>query len=61
MKPRKSVTNRFLIDTNVFIASIKNPDRETGSFDLILNLIANPDINLMGNDLLMLELSKYGQ
>ncbi len=61
MKPRKSVTNRFLIDTNVFIASIKNPDRKTGSLDLILNLIANPDINLMGNDLLMLELSKYGQ
>ena len=61
MKPRKSVTNRFLIDTNVFIASIKNPDRKTGSFDLILNLIANPNINLVGNDLLMRELSKYGQ
>lgn len=59
MKPRKSVTNQFLIDTNVFIASIKNPGRKTGSLDLILNLIANPDINLVGNDLLLLEFEKY--
>jgi predicted nucleic acid-binding protein len=59
MKRQKSGINRFLIDTNVFIASIKHPDRKTGSLDLILDLINNPDVCLVGNDLLLLEFEKY--
>jgi hypothetical protein len=48
-----------LIDTNVFIASIKHPDRKTGYLDLVLDLINNPDVCLVGNYLLLLEFEKY--
>ena len=49
----------LLIDNNVFIASIKHPDRKTGSLDLIFGLINNLDVCLVGNDLLLLEFQKY--
>ena len=58
MKRQKGGINRFLIDTNVFIASVKHSDRKTGSLDLILGLINNPDVCLVGNDLLLLGFEK---
>lgn len=42
---------RFLVDTNVFVAAIKNPGKKAGAIDLILELILNEEICLVGNDL----------
>jgi len=50
-----------LVDANVFIAAIKNPDKKTRSLDLIVELIENEKISLVGNDLLLLEFEKYSE
>jgi len=50
-----------LVDTNLFIASIKNPKRETTSLKLLLELIDNVNIMLIGNEFLIIEMEKYAQ
>ncbi len=61
MKRLKKNMQRFLVDTNVFVAAIKNPEKKAGAIDLILELILNEEICLVGNDLLLLELDKYAE
>ncbi|MDO8725076.1 MAG: PIN domain-containing protein [Candidatus Methanoperedens sp.] len=50
-----------MVDTNVFIAAIKNPEKKVRSLDLIIELIDNEKISLVGNDLLLLEFEKYSE
>ena len=52
---------RFLIDANVFVAAIKNPEKKAGALDLILELISNEGIRLIGNDLLLSEYDRYSE
>lgn len=51
----------FLVDTNLFIAAIKSPEKKAGALDLLLELISNEEIHLLGNDLLMMEFDKYSE
>lgn len=51
----------FLVDTNLFIASIKNPKKETTSLKLLLELINDTTIVLIGNEFLIMEMEKYAQ
>jgi len=44
---------QFLVDANVFVAAIKNPEKKARTLDLILELISNEGIHLVGNDLLL--------
>jgi len=50
-----------LVDTNLFIAAIKNPKKETTSLKLLLDLIDNINISLIGNEFLIMEMKKYAQ
>lgn len=59
MKRLKRDMQQFLVDANVFVAAIKNPEKKAGALDLILELISNEDVLLVGNDLLLLEFDKY--
>lgn len=59
-KSRKNI-RRFLVDTNLFIAAIKNPKKETASLRLLFELIDNININIIGNEFLIMELKKYTQ
>ncbi|MBU4076180.1 MAG: hypothetical protein KKI06_05680 [Euryarchaeota archaeon] len=52
---------RFLVDANVFVAAIKNPQKKAGALDLILELASGEDVFLVGNDLLLLEFDKYSK
>jgi predicted nucleic acid-binding protein len=52
---------KFLVDANVFVAAIKNPEKKTQTLDLILELTSNQNIHLVGNDLLLLEFEKYSK
>lgn len=52
---------QFLVDANIFVAAIKNPEKKAGALDLILELISNDEIRLRGNDLLFLEFERYSQ
>src|SRR3972149_183649 len=61
MKRLKRDMQRFLVDANVFVAAIKNPEKKAGALDLILELISNDEIRLLGNDLLFLEFERYSQ
>jgi hypothetical protein len=59
MKRLRKNMRQFLVDTNVFVAAIKNPEKKACTLDLILELITNEGIHLVGNDLLLLEFEKY--
>ncbi len=59
-KPSGS-TRKFLLDTNVFIAAVKDPERQTGTLRLLLKIITDPGIGLVGNVLLAAELSRYAE
>jgi len=59
-KSGKSI-RRFLVDTNLFIAAIKNPKNETTTLRLLLELIDNTTIVLIGNEFLIMEMEKYAQ
>ncbi len=61
MKRPKGNMQRFLVDANVFVAAIKNPERKARTLDLILELITNEGIHLVGNDLLLFEFEKYSE
>lgn len=52
---------QFLVDANVFVAAIKNPEKKAGALDLILELISNEDLHLIGNDLLLMEFERYSE
>lgn len=59
-KSEKSI-RLFFVDTNLFIASIKNPKKETTSLKLLLELIDDTTIVLIGNEFLIMEMEKYAQ
>ncbi len=52
---------QFLVDTNLFIAAIKNPKKETCSLRLLLELVDDATIVLIGNEFLIMEMEKYAQ
>jgi len=52
---RRSI-QRFLVDTNLLIAAIKKYTRST---DLLVYLLTNPEIELIANDVLLGEYSKF--
>ena len=51
----------FLLDTNVFIAAIKAPKKETKTLQLILGVIASEDIHLVGDEFLAEEFIRYAE
>jgi predicted nucleic acid-binding protein len=51
----------FLLDTNVFIAAIKNPVKETKSLQLILRIIGRENIHLVGDEFLVEEMLRYAE
>lgn len=61
MKQLKRDMQRFLVDANVFVAAIKDPQKKAGALDLILELASGEEKFLVGNDLLLLEFEKYSE
>jgi len=59
-KSERSI-RRFLVDTNLFIAAIKNPKKETTTLRLLLKLINDNNIVLIGNEFLIMEMEKYAE
>lgn len=52
---RRSI-QKFLVDTNLFIAAIK---KWASSTDLLIYLLTDPEIELISNDVLLGEYSKF--
>ena len=61
MRNSKKDTKVFLLDTNVFIAAIKNLKKETQTLGLILNIIEREDIQLVGDEFLVEEMIRYAE
>lgn len=59
-KPARDIRT-FLVDTNAFIAAVKNPQKHTNTLGLLLRIIDDPSIMLVGNDLLVEEMLRYAQ
>ena len=54
-------TQTFLLDTNGFIAAVKDPRRETATLRLILEFLRREDLELVGNDLWLEEMIRYAE
>ena len=61
MRNSKRDTKVFLLDTNVFIAAIKNPKKETQTLGLILKIIEREDVQLVGDEFLVEEMIRYAE
>jgi len=61
MRNLKKDTQTFLLDTNVFIAAIKDAKKERKTLQLILTIIENEDIRLVGDEFLVEEMVRYAE
>ena len=51
----------FHLDTNVFVAAVKLPNRETGTLRFLMGLIHNGDLSLTGNEYWVEEMLRYAE
>ena len=61
MQRSRLATRIFLVDTNIFIAAVKDSKRQTGSLQLLLRIIEDPSIKVVGDDLLVEEMLRYAE
>ena len=54
-------TRTFLLDTNVFVAAVKDPRRETATLRFPLDVLTRDDVALAGNDLWVEEMVRYAE
>jgi len=54
-------TRTFLLDTNVFIAAVKHPRKETRTLRLVLDILNRDDIELVGNEFWAEEMLRYAE
>ncbi|HEV8594012.1 MAG TPA: PIN domain-containing protein [Thermoplasmata archaeon] len=50
-----------MLDTNVFVAAVKHPRRETATLRLVLEFLRREDLALVGNDLWLEEKLRYAE
>jgi len=50
-----------LLDTNVFVAAIRNPRKQTKTLRLIMKIIEDPNISIVGSSVLVEEMLRYGE
>ncbi len=54
-------TRTFLLDTNVFVAAVKHPRRETATLRFLLALLEREDVPLVGNLYWVEEMIRYAE
>jgi len=59
MRKSRRSTQTFLLDTNVLVAAIKRPERQTNTLRLLLKIIEDTRVHLVGNVLLAHEMHRY--
>ncbi|MEK6988163.1 MAG: PIN domain-containing protein [Candidatus Thermoplasmatota archaeon] len=50
-----------LLDTNVLVAAIKHPTRQTATYRLVVRLLGRPDLRLVGDEVLAEEYLRYAE
>lgn len=61
MPASERTTRTFLLDTNVFVAAVKTPHRETATLRFLLALLARDDVGLVGNVYWVEEVLRYAE
>lgn len=61
MPASERTTRTFLLDTNVFVAAITNPRRETDTLRFLLTILRRKDVALVGNEFWAEELLRYAE
>ena len=61
MRRSEPTIQTFLLDSNVFIAAIRNPKKQTGTLRLVLEIIEDQDVELIGDNLLVEEMLRYAE
>ena len=61
MPASESSTRTFLLDTNVFVAAVKEPRRETATLRFLLALLQREDVRLVGNAFWVEEMLRYAE
>jgi predicted nucleic acid-binding protein len=61
MKRSEPNIRTFLLDTNVFISAIKEPQKQTDTLQLIIKIVGDPSVKLVGNYLLAHEMLRYAE
>ena len=54
-------TRTFLLDTNVFVAAVKQPRKETRTLQLLLDILNRDDVELVGNEFWVEEMLRYAE
>ena len=54
-------TRTYLLDTNVFVAAIKDPRKETETLRFLLDLLGRDDVGLVGNEHWVDEMLRYAE
>ena len=54
-------TRAFLLDTNVFVAAVKDPRRETATLRLLVGLLGKEDAEIVGDEYWAEELLRYAE
>lgn len=61
MRRRRNATQAYLLDNNAFVSAIRTPRRETATLRLILKMAWDPTVTLIGDDLLVEEMTRYAE
>jgi len=61
MRRLEPATRTFLLDSNVFIAAVRDPKKQTETLRLIVKIIEDQNIKLIGNSLLVEEMIRYAE
>lgn len=61
MKSSRPDTPTFLLDSNVFVAAIRHPKKQTDTLRLIIRLIEDTRLKLIADDLLLEEMKRYAE
>ena len=61
MPASRRTTRTFLLDTNVFVAAVRHPRRETATLRFLLDLLGREDLDLVGNVYWVEEMLRYAE
>lgn len=61
MRRSEPTIQTFLLDSNIFVAAIRNPKKQTHTLKLLLKIIEDPNMELIGDNLLVEEMLRYAE
>ena len=61
MRRSERTIQTFLLDSNIFAAAVRNPKKQTHTLKLLLKIIEDPNMELIGDNLLVEEMLRYAE